>query len=303
MDLESIADELYGLHPTQFVEARAIRGAEARRAGKAKLAAEIAALRRPTLSAWASNLLVRSEPVQVARLLRLGEGLRQAHQDLARERLKRLSRQQHTLVGVLSRQARTLAAEAGHPIGEAAQRKIEQTLHTVLTDPAAAQEWASGRLVNALVAPVGFTAAAVADVPVRPALTAHSARRRKTPPGPDLHVISPKTAREKRLEDDRRRKLAQANREAEAAEQHARRREEEHQKAQADVERAEASLHELEERATELARQLHATAELRRRVRTELDNARHRATQTAPAARHARRAAQTALARLERLET
>jgi hypothetical protein len=303
VDLESIADELYGLHPTQFVEARAVRGAEARRAGKVKLAAEIAALRRPTLSAWASNLLVRSEPVQVARLLRLGEGLRQAHQDLAPERLKRLSRQQHTLVGILSRQARTLAAEAGHPIGEAAQCKVEQTLHAVLTDPAAAQKWASGRLVNALVAPVGFTAPAVADAPVRPTPTAHRTRRPKTPPGPDLHVTSPKTAREKRLEDDRRRKLAQANHEAEAAEQHARQREEEHQKAKADVERAEVSLHELEERATELARQLHATAELRRRVRIELDSARHRAAQTAPAARHARRAAQTARARLERLET
>ncbi|MFF4764858.1 hypothetical protein ACFY4A_42605, partial [Streptomyces sp. NPDC001292] len=75
------------------------------------------------MSAWASNLLVHSEPKQVARLLRLGEGLRHAHQKLARTQLRRLSLQQHSLVGALSQQARTLAAEAGHPIGQAAQRK------------------------------------------------------------------------------------------------------------------------------------------------------------------------------------
>jgi DNA repair exonuclease SbcCD ATPase subunit len=90
--------------------------------------------------------------------------------------------------------------------------------------------------------------------------------------------------------------LAQAQQEAEAAEQLARQREEEHQGAEVDVERAEAALHELEERATELAQQLHATQELRRQVRTDLDNARHRATATG-------HAAQTAHARAKRLKT
>ncbi|MER6921954.1 hypothetical protein [Streptomyces spiralis] len=121
MDLESVAEELYTLHPTEFVGARTARVEAALAAGKAALAAQIAALKRPTLSAWAGNLLVHSEPRQVARLLRLGEGLRSAHQKRARTQLRRLGRQQHTLVAVLTEQARLLAAEAGHPIGQAAQ--------------------------------------------------------------------------------------------------------------------------------------------------------------------------------------
>ncbi|MET7382955.1 hypothetical protein ABZT08_29850 [Streptomyces sp. NPDC005526] len=262
MDLDSVAEELYTLHPTQFVEARTARVDEALAAERAVLAAQIAALRRPTLSAWASNLLVHSEPEQVARLLRLGDDLRHAYQKLAHPQLRRLSQQQRTLVGALSQQARTLAAEAGHPIGEAAQRKVEQTLHAALADPAAAEKWASGRLVKALVPPVGFTAAA-------------------------------RTAREHR-HTAAGRKPAQTQREAEPAEQRARQSEEEHDQAQAEVERAEAALRELEERATELAQQLHATVELRRQMRDELDRARNRAAQTDRAARQARHAAETA---------
>ncbi|MGV9351825.1 hypothetical protein ACWDSD_45560 [Streptomyces spiralis] len=162
MDLESVAEELYTLHPTEFVGARTARVEAALAAGKAALAAQIAALKRPTLSAWAGNLLVHSEPRQVARLLRLGEGLRRAHQKRARTQLRRLSRQQH--MAVLTEQARLLATEAGHPIGRAAQRRVEQTLQAALADPAAAEKWASGCLVRAVAPPAGFTAAATAAV-------------------------------------------------------------------------------------------------------------------------------------------
>ncbi|MFF4763152.1 hypothetical protein [Streptomyces sp. NPDC001292] len=300
MDLESVAAELYTLHPTQFVGARTARVDEALAAGNAVLAAQIAALKRPTLSAWASNLLVHSEPKQVARLLRLGGGLRQAHQKRARTQLRRLSRQQHTLMGTLSQQACSLAVEAGHPIGHAARRKVEQTLQAALADPAAAEKWASGRLVKALAPPAGFTAATAAlnKTPARPAVAPHRGRAGKPPPRPERPDA--KIARKQRATDEAGRKPAQAQREAEAAEQRAREREEEYDQAQEEVERAEAALRELQERATELAQQLHATVELRRRMRNDLDNARQRAAQTDHAAQQARQAAETARARAER---
>ncbi|OIJ85661.1 hypothetical protein BIV24_28005 [Streptomyces colonosanans] len=257
MDLESIAGELYALHPTQFVKARTVRTNEALTAGRAVLAAQIGALRRPTLSGWASNLLVQWKPDQVTRLLRLGEGLRQARHTLDRAKLKRLNRQQHALVDALSRQARDLAAAAGHPIGEAAQRKAEETLHAALADPEAARVWASGRLVKALVPPVGFTAAA-ADAPAGPAAAPHKASGRTTPPR------------------------------SAGTGQRAPRLKEEHDQAQAAVERATAALRELEERVTELARQLHATVELRRRVRNDLADARKRVVESDRAAQQAR---------------
>ncbi|MFC8920902.1 hypothetical protein ACFT5C_34745 [Streptomyces sp. NPDC057116] len=164
MDLESVTDELYGLRPDRFTTARNARVAEARKAGDRQLADAVRALRRPTLAAWASNLLVRERPEEALSLTTLGEGLRRAHHELDGERLRELSRQQHVLVTALAREARQLAAEAGQPVGEDVQYEVEATLHAVLADPAAAEEWAAGRLVKPLAAPVGFTAA-LTDVP------------------------------------------------------------------------------------------------------------------------------------------
>ncbi|WP_159007359.1 hypothetical protein [Streptomyces sp. NRRL S-813] len=276
---------------------------EALAAGNAVLAAQIAALKRPTLSAWASNLLVHSEPQQVARMLRLGERLRQPHRNLNRAQLRRMSRQRSTLVDALSQQARSLAAEAGHPIGQAAQRKVEQTLQSALADPSASEQWASGRLVKALAPPTSLTAAtaAVDEACARSAAAPHQARAGKPPSKPE--VPETKSVRKQRRADEASRKPAQAQREAEAAEQRARRREEEHDQAQAEVERAEAALRELQQRATRLAQQLHATVELRRRVRNDLDDARRRAAQTDHTARKARHVAETARTHAERLTT
>ncbi|MGW2561149.1 hypothetical protein ACWCXB_18245 [Streptomyces sp. NPDC001514] len=48
MDLESIAQELYGLPPEEFIDARARRAAAARRANDRSLTNQITALRRPS---------------------------------------------------------------------------------------------------------------------------------------------------------------------------------------------------------------------------------------------------------------
>jgi hypothetical protein len=113
--------------------------------------------------------------------------------------------------------------------------------------------------------------------------------RLDTPQPPGAHAQGEAPARRK-----------PAQREAETAEQRARQREEEHDQAQAEVERAEAALRKLEERATELAQKLHATVELRRRMRIDLGNARRRAAQTEHPAQQACHAPETARARAKR---
>ncbi|MCW8382395.1 hypothetical protein [Streptomyces justiciae] len=95
MDVEEAIDALYGLPPGEFVAARDARAAEARRAKDATAARRIAALRRPTLAAWASNLFVRQRPDETARLLELRETLRQAHRTLNAGQLRQASCQQH----------------------------------------------------------------------------------------------------------------------------------------------------------------------------------------------------------------
>lgn len=132
MDLDPVADELYGLRPEEFVAARDRRALEARKAGDQALAKEIGALRRPSLAAWVGNLLVRRRPEEVQPLLDLGEELRRAHRELDGPQLRRLIRRQSEVIGTLGRQARRLAAEAGRPVGEGVQREVEETLHAVL---------------------------------------------------------------------------------------------------------------------------------------------------------------------------
>ncbi|NYV73344.1 hypothetical protein HW445_03205, partial [Streptomyces sp. UH6] len=135
MDYDAVADELYGARPEEFTAVRDERAARARKEGDRELAARIKALRRPSLSAWACNLLVRERREETRPLLRLGEALRQAHLDLDGAALRELSRQQHLLVAALARQAVELTERAGHRVGEGAREEVEATLRAVLADP------------------------------------------------------------------------------------------------------------------------------------------------------------------------
>ncbi|MDQ0938481.1 hypothetical protein [Streptomyces sp. V1I1] len=290
MDLESIARELYGLHPADFTAARNEHAAAARKAGNRTLAGRIQALRRPTLSAWASNQLVRRQPDQVPPLISLGESLRQAHRELDGEQLRELSRQQHALVGTVARQARQLAAEVGHPVSEDIQHEIEATLHAVLADPQAAQEWVAGQLTKPLSPPVGFTAATADTVP-------HPAPSSTGQPDTAAAEEPKKVRREKRAQ------LGQAKKDAKAAEQQALACEEELTQAETDRERAEKRLQEAEKETAALAEQLKQAKERQRVARDGEGEARNRAREAETAARKARRHAQDAAAQTERLAT
>ncbi|MFJ8048756.1 hypothetical protein [Streptomyces luteogriseus] len=285
MDYDSVADELYALRPEEFTAARASAMASARTAGDRELAERIRALRKPSLAAWVSNLLVRSSPGEVEPLLRLGEGLRQAHQDLDGTQLRELSRRRHALIRALSLQARQLAKEAGHPIGESVQREVENTLHAVLADPEAAEAWAGGRLAKPLSVAVGFPATAEGARPQRPA----------PPPAP-----TPSRPGKKESEQ-RRRKLAQAREDAEAAERELRELQDEAAAAGRAATEAKGQVDDLQRRVDELTGELERTRGEHQQARFAERAARERARTADRRAREAGRKAATAAARLERL--
>ncbi|MYS30450.1 hypothetical protein GTW38_26720, partial [Streptomyces sp. SID7804] len=159
-EVEAALDELYALPPSDFVARREERAAAARTAGRTEDARRIRAARRPTLAAWAANLLRRSRPDEAERFLELGRALREAYATLDPEGLKELSAQRRRIVSELSRQAAALAREAGHPLSDAVQRDVETTLRAVLADPDAAEVWAGGRLESTLTPPSEFAATA-----------------------------------------------------------------------------------------------------------------------------------------------
>ncbi|MFC8431785.1 hypothetical protein [Streptomyces sp. NPDC057253] len=224
-DVEAVLDELYVTPPTDFVARRETLAAAARTAGRADDARRIHAARRPTLAAWAANLLLRSQPEESRQFLELGQTLREAFQALDADGLKDLSAQRRRVVSALSRQAAQLARDAGHGLSEPAQQGVEETLRAVLADPDAADQWAGGRLVTVLTPPTDFGPGTAP--PARTPSTRAPARRSKD------ELAERRRARQE--------ELTRAQEEAEAAER--RLREERARQAEAEAEHQRAREH------------------------------------------------------------
>ncbi|MEO3754169.1 hypothetical protein [Streptomyces sp. B6B3] len=312
MDQESIADELYGLRPTEFTAARDGRARAARKEGDRELANQVSRLRRPTLAAWASNLLVRAEPDAAERLTQLGRELRRAMRELDGAQLRELLGRQRRLVAALAGQAARLADEAGHPIGEEAQREVERTLLAVLADEEASDRWAAGRLDRPLSPPSDLGGVGLGDAPDRAAGPRGPARERtrdraraevedRGRAGRRADVGDLDQARRRRAERARR-ELERARRAADEAGSELRGREERQADAERRHEEAERGLAEARQRVTE-ARELLKRAE---HERDAADADRHRSAkrlrEAERAVDQARRRAQDATATVRRRE-
>ena len=149
MDLEEVADELYGSSPEDFVERRTERVAQARQAGDRVAAKQISQLRRPTRTAWMVNLLARANPAEITQLLDLGRALQDAQQRAAGDDLRKLSKSRRSAVDALTKQAADLARAAGHAPTEGTVQEVGQTLQAALADPAIADLVQRGRLTQA----------------------------------------------------------------------------------------------------------------------------------------------------------
>jgi hypothetical protein len=212
--LGEAAAELYSSDPDEFVERRGALVARAREAGQAPVAKQIAALRKPTRSAWVVNRLVRADPAAVGELTGLGEELRAAQSSLDGAAIRELSQRRRELIDSLARRAFTVAGVSAPPAG--IRDEVTATLGAALADPQFAESLADGALVRAVQAegfgPVG-----------RPTLTlvkgGGTARtpRAKTTAAQSARPAAP-SAEEVRAERERRRRAAVAEAEQAAAE-------------------------------------------------------------------------------------
>src|SRR5690349_22733350 len=126
--LEDAKAELYEADPDGFTARRQELSEQAREAGQPAVAKQIAALRKPTRSAWVVNRLVRSDPEVRTRLGRLAADLREAS---AGGRLRELTAARSKLVDELTR-----AALDGLPAPPASLREeVTATLDAAIADP------------------------------------------------------------------------------------------------------------------------------------------------------------------------
>jgi hypothetical protein len=77
LDVEGELDSLYALRPEEFVAARNDLAKRLTEAGERERAAEIKALRKPSLAVWLVNRLARERELDVQRLAKAGEALMQ----------------------------------------------------------------------------------------------------------------------------------------------------------------------------------------------------------------------------------
>jgi hypothetical protein len=286
MDVEQIADGLYGLPPPEFTAAREEAAARARAGGEPVLADRVHRLRRPTLAAWLANLLVREHPQEMRGLLELASGLREAQARLDGAQLRELTQRRRAVVSALTSQAARAATRAGLTVGEGPLNELEQTLHTALTDQAVADAVASGRLTG--TRDLGNAP----DAGLNP-----SQRGGRTAPGPRV----PARARG-RTGDDRRRELTQAQQLSARAAEQAGAAEAAAGKARDQLERATEQRQRLREQVERLAERLDRLRADERGAAAAEREARARVDSTDREARRARGRARDAADRLHHLD-
>jgi hypothetical protein len=193
--LEAELDTLFGLAPAEFTAARNDLVKRLKAAGQSEAAADVGALRKPTVPVWAVNQLAREEPKAVAALLSAGGKLRSAQEaalggneegDLVRQ----ATAAEREALRALIQRARQLLANADMAASASVLERVSSTLRAAATDPAAGELVARGRLDEELD-PAGF--GALAGMKASP-------RRRPAPKRKEP------TAAERR-EAERRRKL------------------------------------------------------------------------------------------------
>ena len=146
----AVADELYGLVPEAFTAARDEQVRALRRGGRLARALAVKDLRRPSVSAWLVNALVRHRRAEVEQLLQVGAHLRDAQDRLEPGELRDLNRQRQAVLSAMVARARALAKDLGRPVTDPVLHEVEETLRAALADADAASAVRAGRLTAAL---------------------------------------------------------------------------------------------------------------------------------------------------------
>ncbi len=199
-ELDAIASELYVLPPSEFTAARNARAGLA----APPLAQRLRALRKPTVAAWAVNLLAHDG--QLSEAVELSAALREAQDDLDAAELGRLGRQRRQLVAALAAQAVGLAEGAGGSVAAPARDDVEKTINAAVMDAAAAAAVLTGRLVKpleagdiepaALADAVGGSVPGVVEAPPRDDLAERRARKSAEKAARDAERLANEAERE-----------------------------------------------------------------------------------------------------------
>jgi hypothetical protein len=273
-------DDLYGLPLDRFVPERATLVRALRSAGEREQATTVAALRKPSVAAWAVNQLVRSQRAEMAALLRAGDALREAQAGVLSgaadaQDLRGAADAERRAVDDLVDTAQGLLSSSGQELSATTLERVADTLHAAALDDEAREQVSEGRLVREL-RHVGLGdglggAFAAAPAPPRPT---KPAKRAKSAAGKSSVGEAAKQRREREAAEQREREAAR--KQARANERDAAREVERAERAVRGAEdrrnRAAEALRHAEEAAAEAEAGLKAAIAAHRQARQQLDN-------------------------------
>jgi hypothetical protein len=149
--VEEPIDELYGAPLDEFVARRNELARALRKDGKRAQVDEVKALRKPTVAAWAVNVLARQERERVDALLEAGERLRAAHAKLLEggepSAVQEAAAAERKAVEELVQAAEGLLAGAGHATSPGTLDRVRDTLHAAAADVRVRELVREGRVV------------------------------------------------------------------------------------------------------------------------------------------------------------
>ena len=150
-DLDAEIDRLYGLEPGEFT---AERDALAKRIRKDDRAAadRVKKLKKPVVAAWAVNRVARRRPELVRELLKAGEGLREAQEQMLaggdRDRVRSAVEEEREWVDRVTQEARACLSRGDGKASDATLDAVRRTLHAAATDDEVRELLRTGRLVE-----------------------------------------------------------------------------------------------------------------------------------------------------------
>ncbi len=300
-ELAGIAAQLYaepfdGFVPARAAAAKELLAGQPPTPGLRSRAAEVRSLPKPSVSAWAVNMLAWHRPEALRELAELGLAMRQAQAALDAATLRSLAGERRKLLADTVDAARAVAEQQGRKISGAIATEVEQTLRAATADESAAAAVRSGRLLRALTADgvdvvdlAGAVAVPDAPGPTPPAgSTPASTPRGTAQSSASTTAPSPDQPRLRAVRQDRAAPSPSAQQRARAALEQA------SEAARSSAEEADLAAAELGEAAAAAEALTEETARLREqlaRAETELRQARKRLEQVSATAQQAARAA------------
>lgn len=144
------AAELYAVPLADFVASRKALAATAKASGGPPAAKAVLALRKPTLTAWAMNLVPRGDAATLTALVGLGARMRAAQSRLDTATLTSVRGERDAALTAYVDAVATAAKGGGGSLSVAGRDEVRASAIAALADESAAQALISGQLTRAL---------------------------------------------------------------------------------------------------------------------------------------------------------